>query len=116
MDPKLEKAFEVANYMTTLSAQKHLLKEEYHQSLIFYHNGGTFTATRELINFAKTLIDMGNSVSGVLVDDNSIPIEIVDLPKFLETSMSAYTFAVNGYFTRYSQLRKSKTVESIMNL
>lgn len=116
MNSKLEKAFEVANYMTTLSAQKHILKEEYHQTLIFYHNGGTFTATRELINFVKTLIDLQKSQSEVLVDENSIPIEIEDLSKFLEIALSAYTFAVNGYYTKYSQLRKSKTVESLMNI
>lgn len=116
MDPKLEKAYEIANYMTTLSAQKHLLKEEYHQSLIFYHNGGAFTASRELINFVKTLMDLRDTTSSVLVDDNSIPVEIENLSTFLETALSTYTFAVNGYFTRYSQLRKSKTVESLMSL
>lgn len=114
MNPKLEKAFEIANYMATLSAQKHILKEEYLQSLIFYHNGGTFTATRELINFVKTLVDLDN-LTYTLVDDNDIPIEITDLAAFLEKVLSTYTFAVNGYFTRYSQLRKSKTVESLMN-
>jgi hypothetical protein len=116
VDTKLEKAFEIANYMASLAAQKYILKEEYCQALIFYHNGGTFTATRELINFVKTLVDLTNSETSVLVDNNDIPIDIENLSQFLELALSKYTFAVNGYYTKYSQLRKSKSVESLMRL
>jgi hypothetical protein len=31
MDEKLEKAFGVANYMATLTAQKNIIKEEFNQ-------------------------------------------------------------------------------------
>ena len=116
MDSKLEKAYEVANYMATLSAQKHILKEEFKQSLIFYANGGTFTVSRELINFVNTLINLGNDTTAVLIDDNEFPIDVLDLDKFLQDILAAYHSAVNQYYTRYSQLRKSRTVESIMQL
>ena len=36
MDPKIQKAFEAANYMSTLAAQKHIFREEYHQNLVHY--------------------------------------------------------------------------------
>jgi hypothetical protein len=116
MDPKLEKAYEIANYMATLAAQKHILKEEFKQSLIFYANGGTFTASRELINFVNTLVNLGNDTAAVLIDDNEFPIDVQDLDKFLQNTLATYHSAVNQYYTRYSQLRKSRTVESIMQL
>jgi hypothetical protein len=116
VDEKIEKAFGIANYMMTLSGQKQILKEEYHQSLIFYHNGGTFTATRELINFVKTLIDISNSNSSVLVDINEIPIDIEDLTKFLATALATYQSSINAYYTAYSTLRKNRTVQGIMSL
>jgi hypothetical protein len=116
VDEKIEKAFGIANYMATLSGQKQILKEEYHQGLIFYHNGGTFTATRELINFVKTLIDISNSNSSVLVDSNEIPIDVEDLSKFLETALATYQSAVNAYHTAYSTLRKNRTVQGLTSL
>lgn len=116
MDAKVEKAFEIANYMATLVSQKRILKEEYNQSLIFYHNGGMFRATKELITFVKTITDLNDSNQSVLVDDNELPIEISDLKEFLTTALSTYHYAVNAYYTAYSTLRKNRTVEGIMSV
>ena len=116
MDEKIEKAFDIANYMATLSGQKQILKEEFHQNLIHYHNGGIFTASRELINFTKTLVDIGNNESAVLIDNNELPVNIDNLSKFLEDLLSKYHFAVNGYYTRYDQMRKNRTVEGILSV
>lgn len=116
MDEQIKKAFETANYMATLASQKQILKEEFHQNLIHYYNGGIFTASRELINFTKTLVDIGNNESAVLVDNNELPVDITDLSKFLEDLLSKYHFAVNGYYTRYDQMRKNRTVEGILSV
>lgn len=116
MDERIQKAFETANYMTTLASQKQILKEEFYQNLIHYHNGGTFTASRELINFVKTLIDTGNNESAVLVDNNELPVDVDNLFKFLQDLLSKYHFAVNGYYTRYEQMRKNRTVEGILSV
>jgi hypothetical protein len=51
MDERLEKALDISNYMVTLNNQKRLLKEQYAENLVFYHNGGQFTITQELISF-----------------------------------------------------------------
>ena len=102
--------------MTTLASQKQILKEEFYQNLIHYHNGGIFTATRELINFVKTLIDLGNNESAVLVDNNELPVDIDNLAKFLEDLLSKYHFAVNQYYTRYDQMRKLRTVDGILSV
>jgi len=34
MDERVEKAFEVVNYMATLSNQRRIIAEEYHQQLV----------------------------------------------------------------------------------
>ena len=58
MDEKIQKAFEVVNYMATLSNQRRLLAQEVDQKLIYYINGSTFKITPTLINFAKLMIDL----------------------------------------------------------
>jgi hypothetical protein len=114
MDPIVQKAFDVANYMTTLSNQKQILKEEFLQNLIHYHNGGTFTVTRDLINFVKTLIDVGHTEDMVLVDDNGTPINIENLKNFFDTILVIYQSATNEYYTKYSQLKNSRNVETLV--
>ena len=116
MDERIQKAFETANYMTTLANQKQILKEEFHQNLIHYHNGGIFTASKELINFVKTLTDIGNNESAVLVDNNDLPVEVDNLIKFLEDLLSKYHYAVNEYYTRYDHMRKNRTVEGMLSV
>lgn len=114
MDSIVQKAFDVANYMTTLSNQKQILKEEFLQNLIHYQNGGTFTVTRELINFVKTLIDLDHTEDIILVDDNHTPISIDDATSFLHTLVAIYSSSVNEYYTKYSQLKNSRTVELLV--
>lgn len=115
MDSKVQSAFDIANYVATLSSQKQILFEEYTQNLIYYHNGGIFSASKELINFVKTLVDLEIKTT-VLVDDNNLPIDVADTSKFFEDLLSKYQFAVNGYFTKYSSLKKSRSVESLTAL
>lgn len=114
MDDKIKKAFDIANYMATLAAQKQVLKEEFNQNLIHFQNGGTFTISRELIVFVKTIKEISNNNTTVIVDDNETPIEILDVDKFLEAILSKYQFAINGYYTKYSTIKNARTVEGIL--
>jgi hypothetical protein len=116
MNEKLTKAFDIANLMAVLNIQKQILKEEFYQSLIYYHNGGVFTLSKELITFVKTLVDLNNRTDIVLIDDTNTPIVIVDLEEFLNNILSAYTTAVNEYHTKFSNLKKSRSVEKLINL
>jgi hypothetical protein len=115
VDEIVKRAFDIANYAETFSAQKKILKEEFNQALLLFQNGGTFTITKELICFVKILADLHNNKTVVLVDDNHSPIEITDVEKFLETILSKYNFAVNGYYTKYSAIRTARSVESILD-
>ena len=114
MDAQLQKALEIADYMSTFSAQKQIIKEEYKQNLIYFYNGGTFTVTKELITFVKTIKDLQNTKEVVLVDDNDLPIDIKNIEDFLESILSKYFFAVNEYYTKYTNLKASRTVEGLI--
>lgn len=116
MEEKIQKAFEVANYMSTLAAQKKIFKEEYHQNLVHYHNGGTFKVTRELINFVETLVLKGHEANVILIDDNDLPIEIADLKKFSEEIVSRYFESVNEYYSKYSRLKKNRSIKGLLDL
>ena len=115
MDDKLLKAFEIANFMTTLANQKKVIHEEFQQNCVYFFNGATFKVSRELINFTKTLIDLGHTDS-VLIDDNNLPVDIPDLKAFLDTILSIYASATNSYQTQYQKVKDSRSVESLLDL
>ena len=115
MDERLEKALDISNYMVTLNNQKRLLNEQYKENLIYYFNGGQFTITQELISFCQSLISM-NQTGTILIDDNSLPIEIENLETFSTELYSKYFEAANEYLVEYNKLKKDRSVESIMDL
>lgn len=114
MDELVQKAFENADFMATMASQKIVLKEELSQNLIFYKNGGSFTVSKELIVFLKTIIDMGKTTF-VLIDDNDTPIEIEDLNLFFDNVSSVYFESVNEYYTKYNLLTKQRKVSSLID-
>ena len=116
MDEKLEKAFEIANYIATLSNQRRILLEEFNQKLIFYKNGGTFKINRELINFTKNLVDLGHTEDIVFLDDNNQPVVVSDVQEFLDTLLSVYFEAVNEYYTKFLDIKKKRNVKDLINL
>lgn len=116
MDERIEKAFETANYMATLSNQKRIIKEEFDQSLIYYINGGTFRITIELISYIKTLIDLDKTKDTVFIDSNAIPILIDDVQKFLKDTTDQYFSACNMYLEKYSDIRVKRKIKDIVEL
>lgn len=115
MDDKLLKAFDIANFMTTLANQKKVIYEEYQQDCVYFFNGATFKVNRELINFAKTLLDLDHT-DAVLLDDNNLPVDIPDLKVFLDSLLSVYASATNKYQTQYQKIKNSRSVESLLSL
>lgn len=113
MDDRLAKALEHANYRATLATAKKNLELKYQNGLIFAHNGGSFTVTKELINFVDYLIRQDND-EAVLVDDRNNPIRIDDLETFLSSITSVYYKAVNSYYAEYEKLRKARNVKTIV--
>lgn len=113
MDERLEKALNFSNYMITLNNQRRALKEKFLASLVYFYNGGSFTVTKELINFVKTLVDTGNDSDVVLVDDKDIPVSIKNLNEFLSDILNIYFTATNEYYTEYESLKKNRTIEGM---
>ena len=83
--------------------------------LLYSCNGGNFVVTIELISFVKLILD-SNKADVVLVDVNSNPIEIVDIPKFYNEILSKYIEATNYYNFEYNKLRKSRTVSAVNDI
>jgi hypothetical protein len=116
MDERIEKAFAVANYMATLSNQRRILKEEYSQKLIYHINGATFQISPELINFAKTVLDIGQTEDVAFVDINNFPVVINDVQKFFDDITSSYFEATNEYAAKYSEIKSKRKVADIVEL
>jgi hypothetical protein len=114
MDDKLTDALNFSNYMITLDNQKRLLKEQYNNDIVYYHNGGQFTLTHSLISFCITML-LTDQLSSVLIDDNSTPIQIDHLQKFANDILSVYTKAGNRYLTEFAKLKNNRTVEGIIS-
>jgi len=116
MEQKLSNAFEVANYMATLSTQRRIILEELTQKLVYYASGGTFKITPELITFTKTLLDLGQETDVVFIDSNNMPIVIVSVSDFFDTIVSTYFEAVNEYSAKYNEIKSKRKVEGIVSL
>jgi hypothetical protein len=115
MDEKLKKALEISNLSTVLNDQKRLLKESFLDKIVIYKNGGIFTISPELINFTQNALNR-DLTSVVLVDDNTLPVEITDLEEFVDDIYDIYFTATNKYYQDYKELTKNRSVEKIINV
>ena len=116
MDEKIEKAFEVVNYMATLSNQRRLLAEEIDQKLIYYINGSTFKITPTLINFAKLMIDLKRTSDAVFIDDNNNPVVVEDVKKFFDSITKQYFEVIETYSTRFLAIKSKRKISDLIEL
>ena len=116
MDEKIEKAFDVANYMATLSNQRRLILEEFNQKTIFYINRATFKLNPELINFTKLVLDQGHDSDVAFIDANNFPVIIEDVQKFYNEIVNSYFEAVNSYAAKFAEIRNKRNVKDIVSL
>lgn len=116
MDERIEKAFDVANYMATLSNQRRIILEELDQKLIYYINGATFKIDANLISFTKTVLDIGHETDVAFLDSNKLPIIISDVREFFENITSVYFEAINEYAVKYADLSKKRRISDIVEL
>jgi len=115
MDERLEKALDFSNYMVTLSNQKRLLKEKYHEELMYFYKGSQFTVSRELMTFVNMLVDREYTTDVILVDDNDTPALIDDLTDFYDSILDVYFSASNSYRTQHEQLKKNRSPKKLVN-
>lgn len=114
MDERLEKAFQTANFMATLNLSRKTALEEFKQNLIFYQNGCSFTADLDMISTIHTL-SLHNK-SAVIIDNNNIPMEVVDLSQFLEQCLGLYKKESEKYLAKYNNIKKQRNISNLINL
>lgn len=115
MDEKLSQALERSNFMATFNTQKRLLWEKYQDDLVFYSNGHEIVITQSLITFCSTLLDK-NRQDIILTDANNLPFFVNDLEQFVEDILDQYATASNEYYQSYNDLKKTRSVEGLVNL
>lgn len=116
MDEKIEKAFDVANYMATLSNQRRLILEEFNQKTVYYINGATFKLNPGLINFTKLVIDRGHTTDMAFIDANNFPVMIEDVNSFYNDIVSTYFEAVNEYAAKFAELKNKRNIKDMVSL
>lgn len=116
MDERIEKAFEVANFMATLSNQRRIILEELTQKLVFYTNGATFKITPELINFTKTAIDLGHTTDIAFIDSNNFPVIVADVEEFFNNIVEIYFQSLNEYAAKFAEIKSKRKIADIIEL
>lgn len=116
MDEKIEKAFDVANYMATLSNQRRVILEEFNQKTIFYINGGTFKITPELISFVHLMIENDHIEDVAFIDANNFPIVVENVQTFYTDIVDIYFNAVNEYAVKFLEIKNKRRIEDIVSL
>jgi len=116
MDERIEKAFDVANYMATLSNQRRVILEEFKQKTVYYINGGTFNVSPELITFTKLTLDLGHTEDVPFIDANSFPVVINDVQQFFNDIVDVYFQTVNEYSVKYTDIKNKRSVKDIVSL
>jgi hypothetical protein len=116
MDDQLKTALDFANYRQTFSIQRKTLKEKIDAKLTFGHNGGIFKIDRSLITFVQMLIDQGRTSGVPLIDSNENPILVDNLESFRDEILDRYYTSTLEYFEQYQALKKSRSVEKLLDL
>jgi hypothetical protein len=116
MDDQLKAALDFANFRQSFSIQQKTLKEKIQAKLTYGFNGGIFKINQELISFVQVLLDKGRKTGVVLLDQNDNPVLVDDLNKFQDEIMDRYFTATNEYLEAWQQLKKSRSVEKLLDL
>jgi hypothetical protein len=114
MQDQLKQALEFANYRQTFSIQRKILKEKIAAKLTLGYNGGLFHIDRILLTFVEMLLTKGRTNGVVLLDQNDNPILIEDLEVFRDECLDRYFEATNEYFEKNQNLKKSRSVEKLL--
>lgn len=115
-DNEFQKVLEFANYQQTFSIQRKALKEKISAKLTFGYNGGLFCIDQTLLSFVETLLSKGRNSGVVLLDINENPILVDDLEAFRDECFGRYFEATNEYYQQCVNLKKSRSVEKLLEL
>ena len=114
MQDEYKKALDFSNYRQTFSIQRKTLKEKIDAKLTYGAAGGIFKIDRSLITFVELLIQKDRKTGVVILDTNENPILIEDLEKFRDEILDRYFTASNEYYQQFQDLKKSRSVEKLL--
>jgi hypothetical protein len=115
MQEQFKNALEFANYQQTFSIQRKTLKEKIEAKLTYGFNNGLFRINQNLLTFVEILCTKGRTAGVVILDVNENPVLIDDLEKFKDEIFSRYFETTNEYFEQYQILKKSRSVEKLLD-
>lgn len=116
MDDRLRNALDFSNYRQTLSVQRKTLKEKMQARLTYGFNGGIFKIDQSLLSFVSMLCAEGRSQGVVLLDTNDNPVIIEDLENFKSEIFDRFFTASFEYQEEYDKIKKSRSVEKLVDL
>jgi hypothetical protein len=116
MEENLKRALDFANYRNTLSNQMSILKEKIDAKLTYGYNGGIFKIDIALISFVNSIIGQGRTQGVPMLDTNGIPVIVDDMEKFRDEITDRYFSSVLEYHEKYQEIKKSRTVEKMVDL
>ncbi len=115
MQEQLKKALDFANYQQTFSIQRKQLKEKIEIKLTYGFNGGLFRIDQHLLTFVDMLYNNGRTSGVVILDSNDNPVLIDDMLLFRNEIFTRYFETTNDYFEQYQLLKKSRSVEKLLD-
>lgn len=116
MENVLKAALDFSNYNQTLNVQRKILKEKLDARLTYGHAGGIFKINMALIAFVQMLLDKERTANVPIIDENGNPILILDVNKFKEEIFDRYFSATLEYQQEFDKLKKSRTIEKLVDL
>jgi hypothetical protein len=116
MDKHLEKALEFSNFKQTFSIKQKTLQEKIDAKLTYGINGGLFKIDQSLLTFVHSLCEAGRSSEVVILDYNQNPILIKDLSSFKDEIFDRYFTSMNEYYVEFQELKKSRSVERLLDV
>lgn len=102
MDEKLLNALKVGKMLDSVNRHKKLLYDQYIENSTFYYNGGRFLANAQLCSFISAIGD-----GCIVLDLDSIPIEIENREDFVQKIIATYTNASENYYKNYTEVSKT---------
>lgn len=115
MDDRLKSALEFSNFKQTFAIKQKHLKEKIDAKLTYGYNGGIFKIDRPLLTFIEALSRSGRDTA-VVLDHNENPIMIENLDLFKDEIYDRYFSSTNEYYNEYQEIKKSRSVERLLNV
>jgi hypothetical protein len=116
MDDILKKSLDFSNFQATLSTQRKVLKEKLDAGLTMGYAGGIFKIDSSLITFVQFFIDQQRTSGVPLIDSNGNPVLIEDLNDFKDKILDRYFSSVFEYQEKYEKIKKSRSVEKLLEV